>query len=98
MSVKLPDRLFERVRTAIQEADEYIGKLETDNERLRVDAEDAKADALRLHRDKMNYFEAALALVHSETIKSVCGWYPEIEAFRKLVGANSSSTPTKERS
>ena len=59
--------------------------------RLREELEDAEADALRLHRDKMAYFEAAIALVHSETIKNVCGWYPEIEAFRKLLGMAAPS-------
>ena len=42
-----------------------------------------------LHREKMADYEAALVLVHSETIKNVCGWYPEIEAFRKLLGKAS---------
>ncbi len=49
-------------------------------------AADAEADALRLHGEKMAYYTAALELVHAETIKNVCGWYPQIEAFRKLLG------------
>ena len=58
-------------------------------ERRCTEAKDAKDDALRLHKDKMAYFDAALVLVHSETIKNVCGWYPEIEVFRKLLGKAS---------
>lgn len=43
MSVKLPDELFERVRTGIQDADIYIGKLEAEIDRLRAALESCES-------------------------------------------------------
>lgn len=89
-----PDRTVDAERQIAVDIHDAADEIE----RLTEQAADAEADVLRLHGDKMAYFEAALALVHSETIKSVCGWYPEVEAFRKLLGmaAHPANLPTDE--